>query len=449
MYEQPEVAAEFCFSASTPAREVKGVQRAVEVGWEDCSLDRQRQLFSPDFCERVIRHNLLIDEKTDAPPQLGWRPVAETLFVDKLSHIFSPDFRDALQYLLPLFSVLQFQNQECVSSTGNIGTCLTVSECEQRGGIINGTCAGGYGVCCEFYATCGQTVRENNTYFISANYPQPYDGTGACRLLVNKLRSDVCQYRLDFDEFRIAGPEPVNNTCIYDQFLVTGGSPINEICGINKGNHMYVDANEGQISPIALTFVTSGPTFSRRWKVRVSQIACSSPLRAESGCLQYFTGVTGQVKSFNYDPEVGLQLSNQDYSMCIRPERNFCGIQYAACPDTVNNRTHAFTLTDNTLSPTANIPARVASAGPYACTTDWLNIPCAVNAGRRYPAQCVDRICGGTFSAEVGQQTAFVYSRTRPFRLAFHTDSSEAPNDIGNRGFCLNYIQQPCSALNG
>ncbi|XP_049785117.1 uncharacterized protein LOC126187848 [Schistocerca cancellata] len=350
---------------------------------------------------------------------------------------------------LPLFSVLQFQNQECVSSTGNIGTCLTVSECEQRGGIVNGTCAGGYGVCCEFYATCGQTVRENNTYFISANYPQPYGGTGACRLLVSKLRSDVCQYRLDFDEFRIAGPEPVNNTCIYDQFLVTGGSPINEICGINKGNHMYVDANEGQISPIALTFVTSGPTFSRSWKVRVSQIVCSSPLRAESGCLQYFTGVTGQVKSFNYDPEVGLQLSNQDYSICIRPERNFCGIQYATCPDTVNNRTHAFTLTDNTLSPTANIPARVASAGPYACTTDWLNIPCAVNAGRRYPAQCVDRICGGTFSAEVGQQTAFVYSRTRPFRLAFHTDSSEAPNDVGNRGFCLNYIQQPCSALNG
>jgi len=56
-------------------------------------------------------------------------------------------------------------------------------------------------------------------------------------------------------------------------------------------------------------------------------------LPAEEGCLQYFTGVSGQIKSYNYDPGAGLQLSKQDYSICIRTERNFCGIQYASCPD--------------------------------------------------------------------------------------------------------------------
>jgi hypothetical protein len=56
-------------------------------------------------------------------------------------------------------------------------------------------------------------------------------------------------------------------------------------------------------------------------------------LPAEEGCLQYFTGVSGQIKSYNYDPGAGLQLSKQDYSICIRMERNFCGIQYMACPD--------------------------------------------------------------------------------------------------------------------
>jgi hypothetical protein len=56
-------------------------------------------------------------------------------------------------------------------------------------------------------------------------------------------------------------------------------------------------------------------------------------LPAEEGCLQYFTGVSGQIKSYNYDPAAGLQLSKQDYSICIRMERNFCGIQYTACPD--------------------------------------------------------------------------------------------------------------------
>jgi len=33
----------------------------------------------------------------------------------------------------------------------------------------------------------------------------------------------------------------------------------------------------------------------------------------------------------------------------------------------------------------------------------------------------------------------------RPFRLYFHTDGVEAPNDIDNRGFCLDYVQQPCT----
>lgn len=57
-------------------------------------------------------------------------------------------------------------------------------------------------------------------------------------------------------------------------------------------------------------------------------------LTADEGCLQYYTGVSGQLRSFNYDPTSGLQLSNQDYGICVRMERNFCGIQYTACPDT-------------------------------------------------------------------------------------------------------------------
>lgn len=96
---------------------------------------------------------------------------------------------------------------------------------------------------------------------------------------------------------------------------------------------MYVDTGVGQTNPVTLTFVTSGNSFPRSWKVRVSQIRCSTIYRAEEGCLQYFTGVSGQIKSFNYDPTTGLQLSNQDYSICIRMERNFCGIQYTACTD--------------------------------------------------------------------------------------------------------------------
>ena len=54
---------------------------------------------------------------------------------------------------------------------------------------------------------------------------------------------------------------------------------------------------------------------------------------ASSGCLQYYQGVSGKIVSFNYNEATGLQLSDTDYSICVRTERNFCGIQYSACPD--------------------------------------------------------------------------------------------------------------------
>ena len=46
--------------------------------------------------------------------------------------------------------------------------------------------------------------------------------------------------------------------------------------------------------------------------------------------------ISGRLWSFNFQPgnvRASLQLSNQDYRICVRPEENFCGIQYSACPD--------------------------------------------------------------------------------------------------------------------
>lgn len=111
---------------------------------------------------------------------------------------------------------------------------------------------------------------------------------------------------------------------------------------------MYIDAGLGQSNPIILTTITSGPKFPRAWRVRISQIHCSSIFKADQGCLQHYTGVSGRIKSFNFDSSSGRQLSNQDYSICIRTERNFCSIQYSACPDPAGtNRSRSFTLSGN------------------------------------------------------------------------------------------------------
>ena len=48
--------------------------------------------------------------------------------------------------------------------------------------------------------------------------------------------------------------------------------------------------------------------------------------RAPNDCVQYFTGSSGEVKSFNFDG--GIQLRDIQYTICIRRELGFCGIQY-------------------------------------------------------------------------------------------------------------------------
>ena len=112
---------------------------------------------------------------------------------------------------------------------------------------------------------------------------------------------------------------------------------------------VYVDMGLSSNNPVVLTVVTAGQSFSRTFSIKITQIECDSLakgifmeiilnyskmlLQAANGCLQYFTGVSGSLESFNYNNAAGLQLSDTDYTICVRMERNFCGIQYNACAD--------------------------------------------------------------------------------------------------------------------
>jgi len=146
---------------------------------------------------------------------------------------------------------------------------------------------------------------------------------------------------------------------------------------------VYIDAGLGQSNPIILTAITSGPKFPRSWRIRISQIHCGSISKADQGCLQYYTGVSGRIKSFNFDPSSGRQLSNQDYSICVRMERNFCSIQYTSCADPAGtNRTRSFSLSGNTNVQVSAMVGGGVSGQPNSCPNDWLMIPCAKVAGK-------------------------------------------------------------------
>ena len=180
---------------------------------------------------------------------------------------------------------------------------------------------------------------------------------------------------------------------------------------------------------------------------------------APSNCLQYWTDTTGTISSFNFrsvsdSATTFQQLSNQDYTMCVRVNQGFCGICYTTCTDNLNSPSASFSISGPSTSTSAALTAVEAS-----CAFDWLQIPCASNqmnsaiqqtSPATTPALCVSKICGGifaTYTAPLATTPVPVYSYSRPFELRFHSDSAEVSSttpETGNLGFCLNYVQQPC-----
>ena len=101
---------------------------------------------------------------------------------------------------MSLFSIVQFPNEECTSSTSTTttGTCYTASECTSRSGSASGTCASGFGVCCVITtSTCGATLSANITYIRNPGYPSSFTptSTGTCTTTIRKVSDNICQLR--------------------------------------------------------------------------------------------------------------------------------------------------------------------------------------------------------------------------------------------------------------
>lgn len=93
---------------------------------------------------------------------------------------------------------------------------------------------------------------------------------------------------------------------------------------------VYIDMDEND-QPLTLQFRLPAGLQSRMWEMRIVQLDFEQ--RAPTGCLQYFEGNNGTLKSLNFLSN-GRFLANQDYLLCIRQERGMCGISYSPCsPD--------------------------------------------------------------------------------------------------------------------
>ncbi|XP_059087652.1 uncharacterized protein LOC131884036 [Tigriopus californicus] len=368
--------------------------------------------------------------------------------------------------LFSLFNVVSFQNDMCNtdsavsggSTSQRTGTCFTVGECEARGGRPSGTCASGFGVCCLFTTTeCGTTITNNNTYVRNPGFPDEVDDPSDCTYQVERVEEGICQLRLDFETFVIAGPPLVPDSdlesedihevnggeCVTDSFTVTGlktGFRVPEICGDNKGQHMYIDVGNDGKSAATLAFNFNGNSRTdKEWEIKVAQIPCRSEYKAPNDCLQFLTGTMGKLKTFNFDDPVTSHLANQNYNICIRQEAGHCCIKYSVCED----EELAFSL--DTVDEEAKTD--------IDCTQDYLQIQSNGPICQSFPQVSLNKFCGLTFSATADtnvEENGIVCSCSAPFMVGVKTnevaddEDPDGTNDVNSRGACLDYRQVPC-----
>merc|ERR1719225_2555777 len=225
------------------------------------------------------------------------------------------------------------------------GTCYTAEERASRDGVASGSCAEGYGVCCIITVSCGGSTSENCTYLSQAASTTPNtdsdDLNQQCSYSSCPRTSTVNRIRLDLMMFMIAGPtEPTAldgtaagtadasralGQCTGDTFQA-GNSPV--ICGANDGQHMIVDSDGS--SCVTALFTFGGGTVNRRYTIHVTQYESTNEMGGPPGCLQFFTGATGLVQTFNWQTTTtSVHLASQSYDVCVRKMIGACVICWA------------------------------------------------------------------------------------------------------------------------
>lgn len=311
---------------------------------------------------------------------------------------------------LSVFQVVKFSNSICAGSSRN-GTCYTSAECSAIGGSKDGTCADGFGVCCIVILTTSGSSSVNNTYIYKASGTT--FSTGDHKYTICPCNTNICRIRLDLNTFTIASPASgygsrfagaaaatlnkgvgtVIGDCWIDTFYVNSpnGRSTPVICGVNSGQHMYVDTSYGDCVDVHYG-IGGGTSATREMDIRVSQFTCGDEMGGPPGCMQYHTSSLGKIRSFNfpdlsYAATVGykyVHLSRQHYKTCVRKNSGKGYICYWPCTSvvgivTINIAGSPYTSQPSfglSLSPAAGSQGAVGTA----CTSDYITVPQAVTS---------------------------------------------------------------------
>jgi len=210
---------------------------------------------------------------------------------------------------------------------------------------------------------------------------------------------------------------------------------------------MYVDMGTLASDTATLSFAFAGSSTNRAWEVKVSQIPCSASYAPDSGCLQYHTGLTGRLTSFNFIPTTDNHLKNQNYNVCIRPEAGFCCIQYQVCSDD-----NSYSLSSGNLAD----PTMPMAKQETDCTLDYIDIAGSSGSctqGSQNGNALTNKYCGASLNPLLDALANVpICDCTAPFSVGIVTDA--AADDVAaanmnnvapSRGVCLEWTQIPCS----
>jgi len=358
-----------------------------------------------------------------------------SLFAFSLANSKSADPRG-----LSLFNVVKFPNSECQakSDAALTGTCFSETECSDKNGVKDGNCAQGFGACCIFQVnTCAGSVTYNNSYVENPGYPQKFlsTETSPCAYTVKRMQSNICQVRLDFTDLELTAPGTGAGDCATDSLVIAPGatntvaqSKPPTLCGTSTGQHVYVDAGTADtVATLTFTIGTPG-TSTGNWRIKVSQIECSSEYKPPNGCLQYFMGAKNTITSFNFDGTSACtpycHLQNQDYNICFKQEKGMCGMEY------VENSaaTDAFQLNAN------NAATAIFQAGN--CGNSGLQIP----VGPVDYAVSHGIYCGSNLASGAAATPNVVSARAGEFKIRAYAATTQATI----AGFSIDARQVPC-----
>jgi len=150
-------------------------------------------------------------------------------------------------------------------------------------------------------------------------------------------------------------------------------------------------------------------------------IECVNPNRAPTDCVQYYTGLAGQIESFNNND---VMIRNQNYMICIRQEEGFCSFELS---ETNSGTPDSFDLDDGA----------TALIGSDCTTPAWIEVPIG-------SSKTTDRYCGALLNENNDATSSGVISSNDvPFRIGVVALAANQQTSPG--GFDLKYIQRGCN----